>query len=125
MPCGIYWKQVEEVERALGSLRRRGISINNPAMAKLTALRGTLLKKVGFKFPRTLSQIVKLIGLSPGTLTLWHDAESGFMTEARERPGGPPVYRYVSDDIAARIINKDRIHELEEELLVPDSYMGE
>ncbi len=119
MGCGVYWQQIRELERALGSMSRFGIAIDSDAYRQLSSLRGKLMKQVGFKFPRTISALVKLVGLSPGTLTLWHDVESGWMTEARERPGAPPVYRAVGDDIAMAILKREVTHELKEQLLTP------
>jgi hypothetical protein len=126
MGCGVYWQQVRELERALGALRPHleipGVS---EAMRELYSIRGELLKRVGFKFPRTISAILKLAGLSPGTITLWHDVESGWMTEARAYPGAPPVYKHASDEVAITILKKEITKELEAELLTPDEYLGE
>jgi len=83
------------------------------------------MAQVGFKAPRPLTLIAKLIGLSPGVIKVWHDAESGWMSEARARPGAPPVYRAVSDEVAMAILKGELTHELEEKLLTPDEYIGE
>jgi len=125
MGCGVYYQQIRELERAMGSMRRFGISELDPSYLQLGSIRGKLLKQVGSKLPRTITQLLKLTGLSPGTITLWHDVESGFMVEARERPGAPPVYHYVKDDIAAAILKDELTHEQFEELKVPDPYLGE
>lgn len=125
MGCGVYWQQVREVERALGSLRRLGIAESSPAISELMSLRGKLIRQVGFKFPRTISSIMKLAGLSPGTLTLMHDAEEGFLVNAREREGAVPVTRYIPDELAATILKGELTHEAFMELLVPDDYLGE
>ncbi len=126
MGCGVYWKQIREVEKAINSLKPH---INIPGVSDATkelyAIRGRLMKTVGFKFPRTISQILKLAGLSPGTITLWHDIESGWMTEAREKPRAPPVYHYVKDEVALKILKGELTHELEVELMTPDDYLGE
>jgi len=126
MGCGVYWQQVHEVERAMGALRPHvyipGVS---DAITELYSIRGGLLARVGAKFPRTITLILKLAGLSPGTLSLWHDVESGWMAEARARPGAPPVYRSVSDEVALVILKREVTHELEAELLTPDEYLGE
>jgi len=126
MGCGVYWKQVREVERAINALR---LHIDIPGVSDATrelySIRGRLLATVGLKFPRTISLILELAGLSPGTITLWHDIESGWMTEARERPGAPPVYHYVKDDVAMAILSRKLTHELESELMKPDEYLGE
>ena len=126
MGCGVLWNQVNEVERAIKALRPH-ISIPgvSEATSELFSIRGRLLKTVGLKYPRTISQILKLAGLSPGTITLWHDIEAGWMTEAREREGAPPVYRYVGDDVAVTILSGKLTHELEAELMKPDEYIGE
>ena len=125
MGCGVYWKQIREVERALGSLSRLGISELSPAFLQLSSLRGSLLTRVGIKFPRTISSIMKLVGLSPGSITLWHDVESGWMSEGRERPGALPVYHYISDEQAVAILNKTISPELHEYFMTPDPYHGE
>ena len=126
MGCGVYWQQVGEVDRALGSLRMHldipGVS---DAISELYSIRGELLTRVGVKFPRTISLILKLAGLSPGEVKLWHDVESGWMTEARVKPGAPPVYHYVGDDIALAILKGKLTHELEAQLMTPDPYLGE
>jgi len=125
MGCGVLWQQVRELERALGSLRRLGISEVTEPYQKLFQLRGKLMKQVGFKLPRTISQILKLAALSPESLTLWHDVESGWMSEARAKPGTPPVYHYISDEEAVAIINKQVPPELKQKLLTPETYVGE
>lgn len=126
MACGILYKQLREIERALNVLRPR---LNLPGISDaynvLYKERGALLARIGFKFPRTILQLVKLIGLSPGTVTLWHDVEGGWMTEARAKDGAPPVYHYVKDDVAVTILSGELTHELEAILMKPDDYLGE
>jgi len=126
MGCGVYWQQVKEVERAINSLQPHidipGVS---DALGELSSIRSQLLVRVGIKFPRTISQILKLAGLSPGTITLWHDVESGWLTEAREKAGAPPVYHYVKDGVALTLLSGKLTHELEVELMTPDNYLGE
>lgn len=126
MGCGVLWSQIHELDRALKALKPRidipGIS---DAYNLLNAERGKLLTQVGLKFPRTIMQLLKLSGLSPGTVTLWHDVESGWMSEAREKPGAPPVYKRVSDEVAMVILKGELTHELEVELMKPDEYLGE
>ena len=81
--------------------------------------------KLGFRAPKAISLLAKLVGLSPGVIKLWHDAESGWMSEARERPGAPPVYHHVDDDTAIAIIKEELTHEQAAELMRPDEYVGE
>lgn len=126
MPCGIYWKQVHEVERAIKALRPHielpGVFEANKELYKI---RGALLAKIGLKFPRTISTILKLAGLSPGTITLFHDIESGWLVAARKTPADLPVYHYVDDATAVTILSGELTHELEDKLMTPDEYLGE
>jgi len=114
------WNQIRELERALGSLRRLGLDELNPTFKVFGEVRRSLYAQIGTKFPKPISLILKLVGLSPGTLTLFHDSESGWLTAARSRPGAPPVYRKVSDEIALQLIRGEVTHALEESLLIPD-----
>lgn len=125
MGCGVYWSQIKEIERALSTLPKYNILETSDAFKQLTSIRSKLLAQVGFKFPRTVTQLAKLVGLSPGIITLWHDIESGWMSEARVKPGAPPVYRAVTDDIAMAILKGELTKELEAELMKPDEYLGE
>jgi len=120
-----HYRQLQEVDRAMSALRLRGIPITNPAMSGLSAIRGKLLAQIGIKYPRVISLLAKIIALSPGSIKLWHDVESGWMTEARRKPGAPPVYRSVDDDVAAMLVRGEMTHELEESLMTPDEYIGE
>jgi len=125
MGCGVYWQQIHEVERALETMERYGISTTDPAYLALEGQRGALLTQVGIKFPRTFFQVAKSFGMSPGVITLWEDVESGWMSEARERPGAPPIYHYVSDEVAMAILKKEVTPEMREYLFTPDPYLGE
>ena len=125
MGCGVYWQQVREIEHALGTMRKFGISELSAPYQQLYAVRGKLMAQVGVKFPRTISMIAKLIGLSPGIIKLWLDIESGWMSEARAKPGAGPVYHYVTDEMAFAIINREVTPELKKYLMTPDTYLGE
>lgn len=125
MPCGIYWQQLHEVERALTTMKRYGIPEEADAYKMLLGERGKLLAQIGYKFPRIASGLATVTGLSPGVIRLWHDIESGWMAEARERPEAPPVYRSVPDAVAMAILKKEVTPELEKELLAPVEYYGE
>lgn len=125
MGCGVKWRQIDEIDRALGSLRRTGLGPGTTPFDTLWKLRGKIYGQIGFKFPRTLTQLIKVFGMSPGTITLWHDVESGWMSEARVRPGAPPVYKRVSDEVAMAILKKEVTKELETKLHTPDEYLGE
>ncbi len=119
MGCGVLWKQVQEVESALGLLRRLGIPEVSETYQTLYRTRGALLARIGFKFPKPVTLVRMLLALSPGQLRLWHDCECGWMTEARRAPGAPPVYRHASDEVASIILTGRLTHELEEELMTP------
>ena len=125
MGCGVYYQQIQEVERALGTLRKYGISQLSPEFQLLTSVRGKLMAQVGLKFPRSIIQILKLAGLSPGSITLWEDIESGWLAEGRVKPGAPPVYHYITDEQAVAILNRDISPELHDFLMTPDPYLGE
>jgi len=125
MGCGVYWSQIRELDRALSTMRRFGIPEVSEAYRDLYGMRGKLMAQVGIKFPRTVIQLIKLVALSPGVITLWHDVESGWMSEARARLRAPPVYKSVSDDVAMAILKGEVTKELEKELLTLDPYLGE
>ena len=125
MGCGVYWKQIKELDRALGTMRKFGIPELSDAYQILAKNRQSLLGQMGIKIPRTLTQIVRLVGFSPGIIALWHDVEQGWMTEARARPGALPVYKKASDEVAIAIIQRKVSAELEAELMTPDPYLGE
>lgn len=115
----VYWDQLREVERALKTMRTFGIPEVAEAYQKLYGIRGELLRSVGLGKPRIITQLIRLIGFSPGTFAVWHDLEAGWMSEARAYPGAPPVYKLVNDDIAMAILQKRLTPELEAKLLAP------
>ena len=125
MGCGVYWQQIREIERALGTMRKFGIDELSAPYQELFGIRGKLMAQVGVKFPRTVSLLVKLIGLSPGVISLWHDVESGWMSEGRTRPGAHPVYRAIPDELAMAILKRELSPEQEQFLMTPDPYIGE
>lgn len=119
------YRQVTEIDRALKVLRLNGILEDSLPYKSLYSLRGKILKQIGIKFPRVPSLLKLVAGLSPGTIKVWHDAESGFMSEARAKEGAPPVYKHVTDEVAVSILKGELTHELELELMTPDEYIGE
>jgi len=125
MGCGIYWAQVNELDRAMGVMDRYGIDPGSDAYQSLYRQRGGLMAQIGQKFPRTTLQMRLITALYSPVIRLWHDIESGWMVEAREKPGAPPVYKSVGDELAMAILKGEVTHELEEELAKPDEYLGE
>lgn len=126
MGCGVLSSQMREVERAISSLRPYiDIPGVRDAQRALFEVRGEVLKSIGLKMPRKMSALLKLMGLSPGSITLFHDLEGGWLTAAREGPGSLPVYHYVTDAVAITILKGELTHELEAVLMKPDEYIGE
>ena len=119
MGCAYAQRQALKLSDALGDLSLRGILPENPVYSILERELGGLRTKFGLKVARGVIQLLRLVGLSPGEFRLWWDMEGGWMVEAREKPGAPPVYRYVDAETAVRIIKGDIDHELEERLMAP------
>ena len=125
MGCGIYWQQINELDRALGVMGRYGIPEESEAYQSLWKQRGALLAEVGRKFPRTTLQMRLIEALYSPVIRLWHDIESGWMVEAREKPGAPPVYKVVNEELAMAILKGEVSPEVEKALVTPDEYLGE
>ncbi len=125
MGCGVYWQQVHEVESALSTMGRFGISTADPAYQTLSRKRGELLARVGQKQPRSWDWLTFLAGESPGTIRLAHDVEAGWFAAARVRPGAPPIYHRLSDEEAMAILKKQIPPELHDKVFTPDEYLGE
>lgn len=125
MGCGVYWQQINTIERGLRDLRRLGIGEGTDAFRGLTRLRGELLARVGFKFPRIPLPVLRLPGLSPGEISVKFDPEFGWFSMARERPGAAPVYKRIDAETAALILKGELTKELEERLMATETYVGE
>jgi len=119
------YSELSRINSALRSMRGWGVLESDPGFQRLWKARGAAIAKIGIKAPRITTLIAKLIGLSPGELKLWEDAEIGWMVETRAKAGAPPVYRYVSDAIAERIVKKTLTHEEFMEITSVDDYEGE
>lgn len=119
------YNQLNEIGRALRVLRGAGFLEDSSVYKTLYSLRGKIVSQIGIKFPRVPSLLSLLAGLSPGEIRVWHDAESGFFTEARVSEGALPVYHHVSDAVAVQVLKGELTHELEAELMKPDEYLGE
>ena len=125
MGCGVKWQQIGELDKALGKLRRAGMGPGDPAYDALWGVRGRVFGQVGYKFPRSVISLLRLIGLSPGEVRLFFDIEAGWLTQARHGPGQPWAYHYVPDDVAITLLTGGLTHELEDRLMEPDTYLGE
>jgi len=119
------YEELGKLDKQLSMMRGWGVLETDPGFLRLSSARGAVMGKLGLKLPRTTTLVLSLLGLSPGGIKLWADAELGWLTEARVKPGAPPVYKYVSDEVAEKIVKRELTHELFEELVTPDPYIGE
>lgn len=125
MGCGIYYFQVKQIDRAMETMSTYGIEETDPAYQKLWAERGKLMTQIGQKFPRVNYALGMWREFSPERIRLHFDIENGWFSEARVRPGAPPIYKLVSDEEAMAILKDEIAPELKERLLMPDEYLGE
>jgi len=125
MPCKYLWYQVKKVEDELNILKQAGITKDNPVYQQIYKLRGELFGKLGFRVPTSMVGVLKLLGLSPGEVTIWFNSETGWLAEARTEPGAPPIYHHLDDETAIKLIKGELTKELEERLMMPDDYIGE
>jgi len=119
------YNELNKLNEQLEMMRKWGVSETDPGFLNLMTARGAAMGKIGLYKPRTTVLAFSIPGLSPGELKLWSDAEIGWKTEARAKPGAPPVYKSVSDAVAERIVKGELTHEEFMELLTPDEYIGE
>lgn len=117
--------ELKKLDDQLAMMRHWGVAELDPGFQRLWRARGIAMGKLGFRLPRTTTLVLKLLALSPGEVNLFADADLGWMTEARVKPGAPPVIKYVSDEVARALVRGELTHELEEELMTPDEYTGE
>lgn len=125
--CGdsIYWAQLREVEGALHTLEKYGLTrVPDPYQA-LHAIRRNILDSLGLGIPRVPILLKWLIGFSPGIFAIWYDPDFGWTSEARASPGARPVYHRVDGDTAMAIYQRRLTPELEARLLKPHEYHGE
>ncbi len=119
------YAEIARLEGELEQLKAWGVPETEGGFQRLGSAIDTAFGKVGRFLSRTTTLIRTITGLSPGEIKLWADAELGWMTEARARPGAAPVYKYISDEVAEKLVKGELTHELFEQLLVPDPYLGE
>ena len=127
MPCSVIAQRyaLQRVRGALTVLTKAGFGpLTEPYQAVLK-MRNELMESLGLMKPTKTSLVKLFLGLSPGTISVWLNSDSGWFTEARERPGAPAVYHYVSDEVASSLLKGELTHELESELMKPDEYLGE
>ena len=119
------YAEVNKLTSQLSMMRRWGVLESDPGYLRLLSARGAALGKLGLSVPRLSTMVLGLVGLSPGTIMLWADAEIGWITEALVKPGALPVFKHVTDEVAEKIVKGELTKELEEELMTPDPYVGE
>lgn len=120
MGCGIWDRQLGELNKALSTMRSFGIPVNMPAFRQIQISRNSLLAKAGFQLPRIIQLLVRFVGFSPGVIALFHDNENGFIAEARATPSSEPVRHMVRGETAMLILTHDISPELELFLMTPD-----
>lgn len=106
-------------------MERFGIDPGSEAVVALQGRRTGLMAQIGFKFPRSYDWLTFLVGESPGEIRLGHDSETGWFTEARVRPGAPPIYHHLGDEEAMAVLKHEISPELHDRLFTLDPYIGE
>ena len=119
------YAEVQRLDEQLRLMRQWGVSPTDPGYIALRTAHAQASFKVGLVLPRTSTLVQDLWGFSPGIIRLFNDAELGWMVEARTKPGAQPVYKYVSNEIAEKIVKRQITPELETFLMTPDDYIGE
>lgn len=120
MGCGWYWKQVNTANDALDAMRLKGILPTDEAYKIIYKMRGEIMARVGIKFPRPVSLITALLGMSPGIIRVYLDSELGWQLEARATEKSPPVYHIIDADTAIKIIKHEYTHEELEHFYTPE-----
>lgn len=119
------YAELNKLDEQLGWMRHWGVLESDPGLQRLMKARGEAMAKLGLRKPRISTLVRVLPGLSPGEIKLWSDAEMGWLTEARAKSGAPPVYKYVTDEVAEKLVKGELTHELAATLMTPDPYLGE
>lgn len=116
---------LRKLDTALTRLRRLGLDELDPIYGSIYRARGALLGNVGVRVPRSVLSLIRILGLSPGSVTLFYDLDMGFYTAARETESSPPVYKLAGEDTLKKIIDGSLTHEDFEALKTTDDYLGE
>jgi len=119
------WRQVQQADRDLATLRRLGVDETHPAYKEAWRTRGEALAKVGYKVTKTPAYVMDWATWSPVRIRLGYEPGYGFFIVAKEKPGALPSYKSVSVETAAVIIKEEVTPDLLKELLAPDEYIGE
>lgn len=119
------YRALNEISRTLRVLNRAGFGFGTEPYQAVWRMRGELMGKLGLRTYKAVNILKLLTALSPGSIKLYLDSETGWFTEARKEPGARPVFRKVSDQVAISLLRDELTHELEEVLMTPDDYIGE
>jgi len=119
------YAELHKLDDQLRMMRGWGVSFADPGYQALGKAYAQSLYKLGLLQPRTSALVQDLSGFSPGIIRLFNVSELGWMVEARTKPGATPVYKYVSNEVAEKIVKKQITPELEKFLMTPDDYIGE
>lgn len=141
------WRQVHQAEDDLATLRRLGIEETHPAYQRVWEQREAALATIGYKVPKPVTAITHVevlsrlhalglvyAGASPGftieelkdaVVTIWRDAEEGWMSEARFKTKGKPIYRSLTLEEAVAFIKGEESGELIAKVFMEEEYYGE
>lgn len=119
------YQAIRRLEKDMYRLRLAGLGPSAEAYNKLFRARAGIWRSVGLKRPKVMQLIFRLVGLSPGSVEVWHDAEAGWFSKARVSPEAPPAVKAISTETAITILKGQLTHELEQDLMTPDEYYGE
>lgn len=119
------YRALNEITRTLRVLNRAGFGPLSDAYQAVYKMRGDLMSQLGLRVFKSSTLLSYLGALSPGYIKLFVDSETGFFTEARKAPGTRPVFRHASDEVALTLLRGQLTHQLEEDLMTPDDYIGE
>lgn len=125
MGCGVYWRQIHVIEKAISDMDRGILPYSAEYHGMLSAKRGALLAQVGRKFPRTPMDLMPTTLFSPESFRVMLDPELGYVVVARKSPKAPPVYHTVVAEEAGAVMRAEITPELKKRLLTPDEYIGE
>ena len=127
MPCNMtsQYNALNELNRTLRGLDIAGFGPLTDVYKGIYKVRAQLLGQLGLMKPKATLLVRLMTMLSPGSIKLFYDSDSGWFTDARVKDGAPPVYHHVSDETAMAILRGELSHELEAELMKPDGYLGE
>jgi len=127
MPCSVYAQRyaIQNVRNKLRVAEINGFDPLSDLYKAIYKVQADLGLSVGWMKPKKMTLLRILAGLSPGSIKIWLDSDSGWFTEARVQDEALPVYHYVSDDVAMTLLKGELTHELEATLMTPDEYLGE